>query len=80
MFHNVQPKLKYSTEPYNPERDLVDYSSSADITLAFIIFGVIFLLFRFYNFLLQRLGKLVKLFKVVKTKEGEVICDEDWEF
>ena len=45
-----------------------------------LIFTGILVLFRFYSHILQRVGKLIKLFKDVKTDKEEDICDEDWNF
>ena len=80
MFHNEQPTKDYNQEPYDPDHSILNYSQGADVTLLLLVVGVILLLFRYYNMMLQFLGKLVSLFKIVKTEDDEAICDNDWNF
>ena len=80
MFYNVQPELEYASMPYYPHHHIGDYDGGLDCTIMFLIFGLIILVFRLYSHGLQRIGKLVKLFKECKTDEGELICDVDWKF
>ena len=74
------PVKQYASEPYLPNHALVDYSNGYNITFAFFVLAVILLFFKLYNTLLQKCGRATKMFKLPKTKDGAVICDENWEF
>jgi len=52
-----------------------------NVTFAFFLLACILLLFKFYNLVLQKLGRLTGMFKFVYTNdiEPKLICDQDWE-
>ena len=50
---------------------MFDYSDGIDITAFFILLGFVLTFFRMYNLALEKLGKLVKLFKVTMTDEDD---------
>lgn len=51
-----------------------------DVTFVILVTGIILIIFESYNHLLQKLGKLVRVFQDVKTESGEKICDDNWNF
>ena len=78
MFHDHHPSIEFSTEDYLPEHYLIDYSGGINITAFFILMGFILTFFRMYNLALQKLGLLVRIFKVVMTEDNKPVCDNQW--
>jgi len=65
IFFNQIPQITHKNEIYDPKHDLIDFSDGYNYTLLYLIFIVVLLMFNLYSRILQKIGQLIGVFKLV---------------